>query len=117
MMKLIHKSQLIGTIKNACLQGMAMYGDIELTDAANKYLDMFSYFSGKINPFVAPPYPDSDLWGWTIELDDGTLREVIGCPAISNNGTDIAWRWGKQINKASELTQKQKENLEGEEKF
>ncbi len=96
MMKLIHKSQLIGTIENASLEGMAMYGDIKLTAAADKYLDMFSYFEGQFDPHIAPPYPESDLWGWTIELDDGTFREVIGWPAVSNHGTSIAWRWGKQ---------------------
>lgn len=97
MMKLLHDSQLIGTIENPILEGMSMTGDLKLTDAANKYLEMFAYFLGKKDPHVAPPFSESDLWGWTIEDDDSNLREVVGCPAVSNDGTSIRWRWGKQI--------------------
>lgn len=98
MMKLIHNSQLIGTIENPCREGMSMAGDLVLTEAADRYLEMFAFLVGPKDPYQAPPFPESELWGWTIEDDNGNIREVIGCPAVSNNGTIIQWRWGKQIN-------------------
>lgn len=98
MMKLMHKSQLIGTIVNPIREGMSMAGDLELTEAADRYLEMFAFLVGKKTAHEEPPYPESDLWGWTIEYGDGNVREIIGCPAVSNNGTIIQWRWGKQIN-------------------
>lgn len=97
MMKLMHKSKLIGTIENAYREGMSMVGDLELTEAANSYLELFAFLVGKETVHLEPPYPESDLWGWTIEFGDGNIREVVGCPAVRNNGTYIEWRWGKQI--------------------
>ncbi len=97
-MKLMHKSELIGTIENAYREGKSMVGDLELTKAADKYLEMFEYFAGKIDPYQTPPFPESDLWGWTIEYGDGNILEVIGCPAVRNNGTSIELYFGKQIN-------------------
>lgn len=98
MMKLIHKSQLIGTIQNPIREGMSMVGDLELTEAADRYLEMFAFFTGPKDPYQTPPFLESDIWGWTIEYGDGNIREVVGCPAVRNNGTYIEWRWGKPIN-------------------
>jgi hypothetical protein len=94
MMKLFHDSQMLGDIEFLGVDGSDMLGRISLSAEADKFKEMFEFLTDETKAHLEAPYPDSLLEdGWAIEDDEGIKRDIIGCPAILDNFTSIAWRW------------------------
>ncbi len=95
MMKLFHDTELLGNIEFLGVDGSDMLGHISLTPEGEKFKEMFAFLTDESKAHLEPPYPDSLLEeGWTIEDHEGIMREILGCPAVMDNFTSIAWRWG-----------------------
>ncbi len=94
MMKLFHNSELIGNIEFLGVNFPEMLGHLSLTSEGEKFKEMFAFLTDETKAHLEPPYPDSLLEeGWAIEDHEGIMREIIGCPAVLDNFTSIAWRW------------------------
>jgi hypothetical protein len=94
MMKLFHDTELLGNIEFLGVDGSDMLGHISLTPEGEKFKEMFASLCDESKAHLEPPYPDSLLEeGWAIEDHEGIMREIIGCPAVLDNFTSIAWRW------------------------
>lgn len=95
MMKLYHGSTLIGLVKDACPNGFEMHGIIELTSEAEKFKELFEYWTDENQPEdVDPPFPEEMLFNWFIETEAGERKE-IGLPGIfdEEGRKDIMWRY------------------------
>lgn len=92
-MKLYHNNELMGTIENVGMEGLWMLGELTLNPAADKYKEMLDFLVDEERNHQNPPYPMEDLEGWSIEYEEGMMRDVLGPPAVHDNYTNIAWRW------------------------
>ena len=91
-MKLFRESELIGIITNPKSEGPAIIADLELTEAASNWQDVFDYVMDERSLHEAPPFDENRLEGWFIQDETGQLRPVF-VPAIHDGGKNIEWRW------------------------
>jgi len=94
VLKLYHKDKLIGTITDVVPEDtFEMSGDIDLTEDAENYREMFSFLTHKdeTNSKRDSPFDESYLDGWSIEDETGS-RTKIACPGIYFEANEILWR-------------------------
>jgi hypothetical protein len=94
MLKLYHKTRLIGTISNITPEDtFEMSGDIALTTAAAEYKPLFSYLTNEeaLTSGAEPPFDKAYLDDWFLENEQG-VRKEIGCPGIYYAEGEILWR-------------------------
>jgi len=94
--KIFHRDALVGTITNITVEDMFQWsGDIELTDAAQKFQVMYDYFNDedrREDPNTADdplPFDEAFLDDWFIEDENG--KREIGFPVVSDEG-EVFWR-------------------------
>lgn len=91
-MKLLHKKQVLGIIKNVVPEEMGLAGDIELSSSAEPYKPLFDFLVNEELNHEEPPFDKALLEDWSIEDDNG-IEKPIWAPALSNNYKIIVWRW------------------------
>lgn len=91
-MKLFHRSELIGVIRNASGEGTWLTGDLELTPAAQAYKDLFAFLTDEDRMLEVPPFSKDMLNNWYIEDEHGQRKPVF-VPAVHNDGKSIEWHW------------------------
>lgn len=93
MLKLYHGTELVGLISNPSVDDMSWrVGTIELTQAAEKYKELFAFFTDEEqNMSVEPPFPRELLESWAIE-DEAGERNLIDIPGVYDDG-EVFWRY------------------------
>lgn len=91
-MKLLHRSKLIGEIKNVEANDMWFVGDLNLLPAAEPFKPLFDFLIDEERNDQEPPFPEEILDGWSIEDEEGVDHPIFA-PAIDNDYTTIEWRW------------------------
>jgi len=93
MLKLFHRTELIGLIRNANQDGFEMSGEIELTPAAAAYKDVFAFFTDEQKAlYEEPPFAGELLEHWSVETESGERKEIV-IPGVYEDG-GICWRYG-----------------------
>lgn len=91
MLKLFHGDELIGTLTEGLSDGLAMTGQIELTEAAERFKEVFEFFADEEkSDSEEPPFSDDVLHNWCLQLESGKTEE-ISIPNIFPDGL-ICWR-------------------------
>lgn len=96
MLKLFHNSTLLGTITGYHVYGFWWRGDIELTEAAESFQEVFIWFTSENRPMgQEPPFAEDILEDWYIETP-GKGKRSIGLPGIYRTKR-IIWRYFEDV--------------------
>jgi len=90
MLKLYHKFELIGFINNPAPDGLGMVGEIQLTEAAERYREAFAFMTDDEKRSANPPFDEDVFENWFIEDENG-VRQATIFPAVHDDG-EIYWR-------------------------
>jgi len=90
MLKLYHKSTLIGLITNPEPDGLGMVGTIQLTEAATDYKEAFHFMTDDDKRSANSPFDEDVFENWFVEDEQGVRRETV-FPAVHEDG-EIYWR-------------------------
>lgn len=89
--KLYYRDDFIGTIANVFTDQPWFIGDLEVTEAYDKFREGFNFLSDEDNEHRWDSEPPIDLYNWFVEDDQGVREEVQ--LAIHDNGTEVWWQW------------------------
>jgi hypothetical protein len=91
-MKLLHRTNLIGLIKNVGSAEMGLVHNIELLPTAEAFKPLFDFLIDQECNHQEPPFSEEILEGWSVEDEAGVDRPIF-TPAIDNNYTTIEFLW------------------------